>query len=219
MKPAMTEKTVNIIEDLIPKGRKNRPGFPMDPQYITIHDTGNSSVGADAKAHARYLKGNDAARVPVSWHFTVDDICIVKHLPLNENGWHASDGARGPGNRTSIGVEICMNKDGDRAKAEDNAAWLVAKLLNELKLSVNRVVQHNYWNSKKDCPIVLRNRPNGWDGFLERVYCYKTAVKDKSVTTEVEQLRQQLDAATAENCRLRSIIKNIHSITSREVNT
>lgn len=159
---------VEIIQDFIPKGRRNRPGYKLTSRYITIHDTGNTNTGADAKAHATYLKGATAASIPSSWHFTVDDQVIVQHLPLNENGWHAGDGANGTGNRQSIGIEICENKDGDRTKAEANATWLVAKLLKDFGLTISAVKQHYDWN-KKNCPRVLRSRKNGWGGFLAAV--------------------------------------------------
>lgn len=162
---------VQIIQDLIPKGRRNRPGYRLDPKYITIHDTANTQSGADARAHAQYLKGSTAASLPVSWHFTVDDKVIYQHLPLNENGWHAGDGASGTGNRQSIGIEICENRDGNRAQAEANAAWLVAKLLREFNLGLDRVKQHYDW-SGKNCPRVLRARKGGWEGFLAAVQSY-----------------------------------------------
>ena len=159
---------VQIIQDFIPKGRKNRPGYKMTPRYITIHDTANPGAGANAKAHAAYLKGAAAAAIPASWHFTVDDKVIYQHLPLNENGWHAGDGANGTGNRQSIGIEICENRDGNRAQAEKNAAWLCAKLLKDFGLPLAAVKQHYDW-SGKNCPNVLRGRKNGWAGFLAAV--------------------------------------------------
>ena len=159
---------VSIIQDIIPVGRRNRPGYFLDPKYITIHDTANTSPGADAKAHAAYLKGATAASIPVSWHFSVSSNGIYQHLPLSENGWHAGDGTNGPGNRQSIGIEICENSDGNRAKAEANAAWLTAKLLKDLGLGIDRVVQHHKWTGK-NCPRVLRSRVNGWAGFLAAV--------------------------------------------------
>lgn len=158
-----------IIEDIIPVGRPNRSGLKISgPQWITIHDTANTRAGANALAHASYLKGDAAAKIPVSWHFTVDDKQIVQHLPLNEVGWHAGDRANGTGNRSSIGVEICENQDGNREKAEANAALLVADLLQKFGLNINQIVQHNRW-SGKNCPRVLRSRPNGWAQFLTAV--------------------------------------------------
>jgi N-acetylmuramoyl-L-alanine amidase len=158
--------TVQIIQDFIPPGRRNRPGYKLEPRYITIHDTANTQTGADARAHANYLKSHP--NLEASWHFTVDDKVIIQHLPLNENGWHAGDGASGTGNRQSIGIEICENRDGNRAKAEANAAWLVAKLLKDFSLGLDRVKQHYDW-SGKNCPRVLRARVNGWAGFLTAV--------------------------------------------------
>ena len=160
---------MNIIQDFIPVGRRNRPGTKLTgPKYITIHDTANPSKGADALMHARYLKGDDAANRPASWHFTVDDRNIVQHLPLDEVAWHAGDGSSGPGNTSSIAIEICENADGDRAKAEANAAELVAYLLKQFGLPIDAVVQHNRWTGK-DCPRIIRHRPGGWEAFLAAV--------------------------------------------------
>lgn len=165
---------MNIIQDFIPKGAKNRPGTKLTgPLFITIHDTANASKGANALMHAKYLKGTDAANRQASWHFTVDDTNIVQHLPLDEVGWHAGDGAKGQGNTSSIAIEICENADGDRAKAEDNAAKLTAFLLKELNLAIDKVVQHNKW-SGKNCPHIIRGRKDGWSGFLAKVQEYLT---------------------------------------------
>ena len=61
--------------------------------------------------------------------FTVDDKEIYQHLPLNENAWHAGDGAEGTGNRESIAIEIAVNEDGDYNKAVENARKLAAYLM------------------------------------------------------------------------------------------
>ena len=169
---------MEIRQDFISKGRRNRPGYKMIPHYITVHDTANTQSGADAAAHARYLKGDTAASIPASWHFTVDDRVIYQHLPLDENGWHAGDGTNGTGNRKSIAIEICVNRDGDLAKAEKNAAWLTAKLLKDFGLSISAVVQHNRW-SGKNCPRVLRSRKGGWEGFLSQIESYLKAGDSK----------------------------------------
>lgn len=157
---------IPIKVDLIKKAK--RPGYAMKPEYITIHQTGNTSKGANAKMHNSYV--HSVAPNP-SWHYTVDDKEIYQHLPLNENGWHASDGTNGPGNRKSIGIEICVNKDGNLAKAEANAAWLVAKLIKEvktLKAFPACMKQHYDW-SGKNCPAQIRARKNGWSNFLAAV--------------------------------------------------
>ncbi|MED3000662.1 N-acetylmuramoyl-L-alanine amidase [Bacillus velezensis] len=148
---------VKITKDFIPVGHNNRPGYAMDPAYITVHNTANTAKGASAAMHARYEKNPET---PTSWHFTVDDKEIYQHLPLNENGWHAGDG-NGTGNRKSIGIEICENSDGDFEKAVTNAQWLIKKLMKEQGISLANVVPHQHWSGKY-CPRKLLDR---WDSF------------------------------------------------------
>ncbi|MEH7773961.1 N-acetylmuramoyl-L-alanine amidase [Bacillus velezensis] len=149
---------VKITKDFIPVGHNNRPGYAMEPAYITVHNTANTAKGASAAMHARYEKNPET---PTSWHFTVDEKEIYQHLPLNENGWHAGDGNRGTGNRKSIGIEICENSDGDFEKAVANAQWLIKKLMKEQGISLVNVVPHKHWSGKQ-CPRKLLDR---WDSF------------------------------------------------------
>jgi len=159
---------MDIIQDFIPENRGNRPGHVMKPEFITIHDTANPN--ATALNHAAYLSRNSIAeRLPVSWHFSVDDTNIVQHLPCSESGWHAGDGNNGPGNRRSIGIEICEFTDsGRRSRAEENAAWLAAYLADGFNIPVECIVQHHHWTGK-NCPRVLRARTGGWAGFINMV--------------------------------------------------
>lgn len=169
---------IPVYQDLIPKGRRNRPGIKLQARYITIHDTANSNKGADAKAHAAYLKSDTAANAPVSWHFTVDDKQAIQHIPLDEVAWHAGDGM-GPGNTASIGIEICENPDGDRAKGEENAAWLVAYLLSMPEFEhidlVDGIKPHQYWTNT-NCPHILITR---WDDFIADI---RRHLRSKSIT-------------------------------------
>lgn len=173
----------HLAEDLVLPNRANRPAIHMTPSWLTIHDTGNPNKGADAAAHARYLKSDEAAKAPVSWHFTVDDKGAYQHLPLDEHGWHAGDG-HGPGNMTSVGIEVCENVDGDRARAEDNAAALVAWLLRTLNLGIDRVVPHRRWDPAKACPHLLLPR---WGPFLNEV-SKKMATMESSAWDPFQEL-------------------------------
>lgn len=157
---------MKIIQKIVPKSVTNvRPGRAMTPRFITIHETDNTSKGADAAAHAQYLLNGAGGRT-ASWHFTVDDKSIYQHLPTNEHGWHAGDGGGGTGNRQSIGIEICVNSDGNFNKAVQNAAWLVRKLMKDHNIPITNVVQHNRW-SGKNCPRNLRKK--GWSAFIESI--------------------------------------------------
>jgi N-acetylmuramoyl-L-alanine amidase len=160
---------VRIIQDLIPAGRRNRPGRANPRSFITIHNTGNPAKTAHARNHAAYLKSDAANSLPVSWHYTVDCKEIYQHIPDNEIAWHAGDGGGGTGNNQSIGIEICMNEGGDLLKATDNAVKLTAELCKKYNIPSSNVVQHNRWSGKL-CPQLIRNgRPYGWDTFIKKV--------------------------------------------------
>lgn len=156
--------TLKIIQDFIPTTLPTRPGTSLKPTFITIHNTDNTSKGAGAAAHNRYVRGDDAVRRKVSWHFTADDKEIYQHLPMNEVGWHSNR----EGNSKSIGIEICMNSDMDVSTGYKNAAALVAHCVKALGLKFpGCMVQHADW-SGKNCPSVIRaGSVISWSQFLD----------------------------------------------------
>ena len=161
----VTDTGLAIQTHLIAPGADNRPGGSNPCKYITIHETGNAAKGADAAAHGAYLDSDAGERDLVSWHYSVDDHAIVQNLPDAETAYHAGDGKSGPGNATSIGVEICVNAGGDFEAAKANAAALVRLLMEEHGIHIDHVVQHNHWNGK-DCPKTIRATPGAWEAFL-----------------------------------------------------
>lgn len=158
----------------------------MSPRYITIHSTQNYS--ADAWQHALALK-NGALRSPISrhgnrigyliWHFTVDDRVAIQHMPTNEQGEHADFG--GPGNRLSIGIEMCEQRGSNRAATITRTAKLTAVLMKRNNIPLRNVVPHYHWPRRgkhppnKNCPHFLMDngRPGSkWREFLKRVNYY-----------------------------------------------
>ena len=149
--------------------------------YITIHETANPNAGSSA--HAAYLFREGGA--PYSWHVTVDDSTtsegdpmVYQSFPWSSQCWHAGDGANGPGNTSSIGIELCVNNNMDifTERVMDTGAQLVAHLrsLGHGKLGI---VPHQNW-SGKNCPTrILEN--NLWDGFLKRVARYEKLNTEK----------------------------------------
>ena len=136
----VTDTGLRIIQDILLAGADNRPGGSNPDTYITIHETGNFARGADAAAHAAYLRGSAAQAALVSWHYTVDDHSIYQHLPDNERAFHAGDGGSGPGNATSIGIEICVDAGGNFEQAKANAAALVRLLMAKHDIPLANVV-------------------------------------------------------------------------------
>ena len=89
------------------------------------------------------------------------------------------------GNLNSVGIETCVNYGADYTKTMRVNAYLVAKLLCEFNLDIDRVKQHNSF-SGKDCPMTIRHA-NRWDEFINLVEIYKYTMcelKGKKVTFE-----------------------------------
>lgn len=166
-------QSLNFSTNLIAAGRPNRPGQTMSPTHITIHNTSNTNTGADAMAHARFVTQtgfymHNGKKRHVSWHYTVDDERVVKHLPINEIGFHA-----GSGNAKSIGIEICMHNGIDQAAADSRAARLVAALMHDLGIPKTNVVTHEAWTKKK-CPALLRGK---FDAFVSAAQGHLKAIE------------------------------------------
>lgn len=164
---------MTINRKICPAGLRNNPNRIMKSiNYVTIHCTGNRSASATAASHANYQHSGSEGR-QASWHYTVDKNEIWQSFEDNQECWHATDG-NGPGNTSSIGIEICVNDQAGFKKACDNAAWLVSELLKKYGLSVDKVVQHNKWYPAKDCPSELRSGVWGvsWENFVLLVRQY-----------------------------------------------
>ena len=132
---------------------------------VTIHNTTDlPNVEEDAEQYTRATWPNanmNDARV----HYYVDDINAWQNLEDTEVGWHAGDG-RGPGNETTISIEIIMDGTGSKEDlgAEENGALLAAILLKRHGLTVEQLYTHNHWmgysdqivkGARKNCPLYI----------------------------------------------------------------
>ena len=142
----------------------NRTPRALTIEYIVIHDTGNTGKGANAEAHFVYWNGGDRQS---SADFVVDRDQV---LQINDYRkyytWHCGDGNEryGISNGNSIGIEICINSDGDYNAAWNNAVELTRHLMRELGIPADRVVRH-YDASRKKCPASMS--ANNWTKWNE----------------------------------------------------
>lgn len=177
-------REINLKVDMVARGTHGRKVVrPMTPRYITIHSTQNYT--ADAARHSLALK-RGALRSPkrpggnrigyLIWHYTTDDRVAIQHMPVNEQGEHAD--FNGPGNRTSIGIEMCEHRGSNRAATLERTARLSAILMKRHNIPLRNVVPHYHWPRKgrnppnKNCPHFLMDngRPGAkWRAFIARV--------------------------------------------------
>jgi N-acetylmuramoyl-L-alanine amidase CwlA len=187
---------IKVVQDYVPVGNSNRPGGKITPSSITIHNTDNTGKGANAAAHAKYMKGADAQKRKVSWHYSVDDKYVYQSIPTNEETWHSGTKE---GNKSSISIEICMNSDLDEAAAYDRAEWLVAVLCFRNGFNPSSAVfQHHDW-SGKNCPRVLRGKTGAWDKFLDNILEKFSEIKQPKVVTLVAS-KSSRGSDDCENC-------------------
>ena len=162
---------IPVYTDFLDEAWRGRTGEQHRIKWLVIHETGNPAAGADAAMHNRYLHSEEQKEIPLSWHYTVDDHQIYHHLPDSERGYHAGDSSvKGGGNDCGIGIEICVNADGNYDQAVDNAAHLAAALLKQYHLDISAVKQHGDFISK-NCPEHLREGDN-YQQFLEKIKQY-----------------------------------------------
>lgn len=158
---------IPVTRDYLPIEAAGRTNIKREIRYVVIHETDNFSAGADAAAHNSFIHQN-AVENELSWHYTVDDHQIYHHLPDDEAAYHASDRMEeNGGNLNGIGVELCVNEDGDYELTLENAVQLTATLIDEYGLRIKDIKQHQDF-SGKICPAKLIE-DGRWDEFLERV--------------------------------------------------
>lgn len=204
---------VKVNEFLLTKHNPNKISLPskMNGKVVgvTLHNTNDlKNVNDDAEQYTRatYNGNMGTARV----HFYVDDLGAWQNLPLDHQSWHAGQSGKpaqygsGKGNSNTISIE-CIMKSADlsieeNAKSRDNAARLVAYLLNKYNLTINNLYTHNYWvnvrngrrgsvdqlnkinDGYKGCPIFIRPK---WDNFKALVERYmKTPSSEPQKATE-----------------------------------
>lgn len=171
---------VDIIQDLVSPYRYGlKCPHEMTAASITVHNTANDAA---ARAEVSYMRTN---AMQTSFHVAVDDKEAVQGIPYNRNAWHAGDG-NGPGNMTSIAVEICYSKSGGPRfeRAERNAAELIAHMLTERGWGIDKVKKHQDWSGKY-CPH--RTLDMGWKRFLDMVSSYMQTSAPVQPTVKVSE--------------------------------
>ncbi|MDX9917735.1 MAG: N-acetylmuramoyl-L-alanine amidase [Gudongella sp.] len=134
------------------------PRYGEKIKYIVVHDTGNANKGAGARNH--YLYFNSPGR-NASSHYFVDSNEIWQIVEDENAAWHCGDGKGRYGitNSNSIGIELCINSDGNWEETKIKGTQLIRELLKKYNLPKSCVVRH-YDASLKNCPAKMS--PMGW---------------------------------------------------------
>lgn len=143
-------------EMLLTPGVKGRSGRKIVPKALVIHWTANLNARADAVANRNYFNSGVAA----SAHYIVDDHQIVQCIPEDEMAYHVGAKTYKPAalqklssypNNCTLGIEMCVNADGDFTKTYQNTVELATDILKGHGWGVDRLWRH-YDVTGKDCP-------------------------------------------------------------------
>ncbi len=186
------------VKEMLLTNHVTRPGKIIVPKAVVVHWTANKSNGADAQANRNYFNTTDR---PASAHYIVDDHEIIQCLPEDEMAYHVGAKSYKPEvgaklgkypNDCTIGIEMCVNSDGDWDKTYSNTVELVADILIRHGWFINQIWRH-YDITGKDCPKPLLD-PGKWKQFLNDVQtAYEKRVKgDDAMTAEQKELVRTL---------------------------
>jgi N-acetylmuramoyl-L-alanine amidase CwlA len=149
--------------------------FAVNPEYIIIHDTGNTDPGANADMHYEYFNGGNRKS---SAHVFCDDSQILQIIEFEDMSWNCGDGGNqyGIGNGNTLSIEICINSDGDYEKSVKNAIEITFYLMKTYDIPIDRVVRH-YDASRKICPGTMYDNGN-WTGWINFKNILKARILD-----------------------------------------
>lgn len=125
---------------LLPIG-KNRPGTPLNPEGIIIHET--ATPGATDEREADYFHSDNRN---ASAHYFVDYDSITQLIPENEQAWHAGPTA----NKKFLSIEMCHFNEADKfIETWKRSVWLAYEICQRYKFIPGTHIQSHDWISKK----------------------------------------------------------------------
>lgn len=87
---------LEINENLVEKGKYNRPGTILPKYYITVHDTGDSAENHTALFWSETVNKGfwEQGEYKASFQYVVGNDGIFHQIPDNEVAYHAGDGTK-----------------------------------------------------------------------------------------------------------------------------
>lgn len=151
-----------IQDRLLTLNRWSRPGTKLKAvKGIIIHWTANESYGADAEANRRFFENRKAGNTGTgSTQFIVDDKEILRCVPEDEVTYqvgaksYKKEALQKYGsypNNSVLGIEMCVNSNGDFSVVYEQTVELTAYLMKKHNLTINDIDRH-YDITGKNCP-------------------------------------------------------------------
>jgi N-acetylmuramoyl-L-alanine amidase len=201
------------IVDMLLTNKNARPGIKITPRGLVIHWTANEGNGANAVANRNYF---NKPTTEASAHYIVDDKQIVRCLPENEMAYHV--GAKqykreavaklsSYPNNCTIGIEMCVNVDGNFQETYRRTVELAADILKRYGWGVDKLWRH-FDITGKNCPayFVSDDFARKYTGLTatQAWAKFKDDVQRKLVTANPQPAQKTVDKVAIEinGCRL-----------------
>ncbi|MED4783815.1 N-acetylmuramoyl-L-alanine amidase [Brevibacillus choshinensis] len=184
------------ITEMLLNNKTARPGIKITPKALVIHWTANEGKGADAVANRNYFNN---PTTEASAHYIVDDKQIVRCLPETEMGYHVGAKSYKPEalqllsgypNNCTIGIEMCVNADGNFQAMYQKTVELAADILKRYDWGIQNLWRH-FDITGKICPAFFvsdafslrlfgRTAAEAWEKFKSDVHSLLTGYTQKS---------------------------------------
>ncbi|MCY9737465.1 phosphodiester glycosidase family protein [Paenibacillus alvei] len=179
------------IEDMFIKDSPwTRPKQRINPKGGIIHWTGNIGKGANAQANRNFF--NNRTGTYGSAHLIVDSQRLIAALPYMPNNaelayhvgakqYYTTQFGTYPNNQT-IGIEMCVNRDGDFRESYKRAVWTMAHLCKMYGWNPLTDIKRHYDITHKDCPLP----------FHDWIYDVKHCMADGWSKADIEWMQANL---------------------------
>jgi N-acetylmuramoyl-L-alanine amidase len=172
------------IEDLLIINKYSRPGIKLlGVEGIVMHWT--ATPGASDENEVAFFDGADGGGSRYAGaHIFIDDDSARLDIPLNEVAYHANEHAcripklaktasyypNGGANLCTIGIEMCVEKDGTIHKDTiARAVKIVAALCKQFKLDPLKDIYRHFDITGKNCPAPWVAKPSLFTDFKNNV--------------------------------------------------
>lgn len=169
----------------------SRPGIKNNGiKGLIMHYTANN--GGTARNHKSYF--NNLSGTYASAQLFVDDVEALCIIPLDEVAYHANDiqkyvngqpyyplrGIIGNANYSTIGLEMCLDANGNITEATfQNSVKAVKELIKMYpQITADRIWRH-YDVTGKNCPAPWVAKPSELDRFKKAVFSQSTPAPEK----------------------------------------
>jgi N-acetylmuramoyl-L-alanine amidase len=173
---------------------------------VVIHWTANEGAGANADANRNFFESRKSGTLGYGGaHYIIDDQQIILCIPEDEMAYHVGGTTYRTNyfgsypNNCLIGIEMCVNSDGDFSKVYQQTVLLTVDLVKRYKLDIDKDIVRHYDITGKNCPGYFTS--DHW-GVTNNSYAVKYGLGSNADAAWHQFLQDVKDALVGEAIKL-----------------